>query len=397
MTSQQADASRTPYQGLLRAARAVAALLILGVAAYVVLQALARVAPVTLAVVAALLLCGLLGPVFRGLSRIGVPRSIGALTCVVGLVGLLTATSYLISRRAAGQIDDLQAQVVEGIGRLRQTLLDTLPGLNQSRLDDLTASLAQGLQKALPSPYAGVTSATEVLAAVLLTIVLLFFFLSDGEQMWSWLTGLLPEPRVRDVDRAGRAAWHTLASYTHGIVAVAAVDAVGIGTALFLLKVPLALSLTVLTFLSAFVPIVGATVAGVAATLVTLVTNGTRDAMLILAVVILVQQAEGNLLQPLIMRRAVQLHPVVVLLAVSTGTMVAGVAGALIAVPACAAAYHAVLGYRGRESTSTRTRAAATRARTAEQRRRKGVRRPEEEQRPEHDQREAEAEVRKSA
>jgi predicted PurR-regulated permease PerM len=111
--------------------------------------------------------------------------------------------------------------------------------------------------------------------------------------------------------------------------------------------VPLALSLSVLTFLAAFVPIIGATVAGAAAALVTLVTNGPADALIVLVAVVIVQQLEGNLLQPIVMRRAVRLHPVVTLLAVTAGTLLAGIAGALIAVPACAVAYHAVLGYRG--------------------------------------------------
>jgi putative heme transporter len=162
----------------------------------------------------------------------------------------------------------------------------------------------------------------------------------------SWLVERTPGRVSARIDGAGRAGWHALAGYTHGIVAVAAVDAIGIGAALFLLRVPLALSLTVLTFVAAFTPIVGATVAGAAATLVTLVTNGTRDALIVLAAVILVQQAEGNLLHPFVMRRAVHLHPVVTLLAVSAGTLLGGVAGGLIAVPACAVVYQAVLGYR---------------------------------------------------
>lgn len=340
---------RTPFQRLLRAGAAAAAVLVLAVAAYTAARVLARVAPLSMAVIAALLLAALISPLTNRLKRTGLPGTPAALIGVVGLLAVLTASSYFIGHRAAGQLDDLQVQVVEGAGRLRQTLLDMLPGLDQGRLDDITARLVQGLRDALPSPYAGITTATETLAAVLLAIALLFFFLRDGDRMWSWLTGLVPGPRARAADRAGRAAWQTLVSYTHGVVAVAAVDAIGIGAALFLLGVPLAVSLAVLTFVSAFVPIIGATVAGAAATLVTLVTNGPRDAVIVLIVVIVVQQAEGNLLQPFIMRRAVRLHPVVTLLAVTAGTLVAGIAGALIAVPACAVAYHAVLGYRARD------------------------------------------------
>lgn len=334
----------------MRIGKATAALLVLALAGYLAVWVLARLAPVTMAVVAALLLSALIGPLVRAFRRWRLPGSVAALLGVGLLLATLAGASYLIGRRAVDQLDDLQTQVVQGIGRLRRTLLDTLPGLDAQRLDDIANNLVRALRDALPSPYAGVTSATEVLAAILLAIVLLFFFLRDGGRIWSWTARLVPPPWTDRVDNAGQAAWHTLASYTHGIVAVAAADAVGIGAALLALRVPLALSLAVLTFLAAFVPIIGATVAGAAATLVTLVTNGTRDALLVLAAVILVQQAEGNLLHPIIMRRAVRLHPVVTLLAVSVGTLVAGIAGALIAVPLCASAYHAVLGYQGRES-----------------------------------------------
>jgi predicted PurR-regulated permease PerM len=342
--------SQNGVSRLLRAGAAAAAILVLAAAVYAGFRILAVVAPLTMAVVAALLLSALIHPFTDRLKRTRIPDSLAALTGVVGLLAILVASSYLIGRRAADQLDDLQTQIVEGAGRLRETLLDVLPGLDRSRLDTITAQLVQNLREALPSPYAGITTATETLAAVLLAIVLLFFFLRDGDRMWSWLTGLVPARRARDIDRAGRSAWRALTSYTHGIVAVAAVDAVGIGAALLLLGVPLAVSLAVLTFVSAFVPIIGATLAGAAATLVTLVTNGPRDAVIVLVVVIVVQQVEGNLLQPVIMRRAVRLHPVVTLLAVTAGTLTAGIAGALIAVPACAVAYHAILGYRASDS-----------------------------------------------
>ncbi len=354
MTAPTEPAASSAYRLLLRTAKAVAAVVVLAVAAYLAVRVLVTVAPMTMAIIAALLLTALIGPLVRPLKRTVLPKSLAALTGVIALLTVVGGSSYLIGRRAANQLDDLQAQVVQGAERVRQTL-DTLPGLNESRLDDITARVVQGLRSALPSPYAGVTTATQTLAAILLAIVLLFFFLRDGEQIWTWLTRLTPAAHRTDVNRAGRAAWHTLSSYTHGIVAVAAVDAVGIGAALFLLHVPLALSLAVLTFLSAFVPVVGATVAGAAATLVTLVTNGTGDALLVLGAVIIVQQAEGNLLHPIIMRRAVRLHPVVTLLAVTAGTLVGGIAGALIAVPVCAVAYHAVLGYRQPEPDPTST------------------------------------------
>ncbi|WP_212990843.1 AI-2E family transporter [Actinoplanes auranticolor] len=333
--------------------------MVLALAVYVVAQVLYRVAMMTMAIIVALLVTALIAPLTSWLKRIRVPASLAAFSGVAGLLAVLATASYLIGRRAAGQLDDLQAQVIQGADRLRQTLVDTVPGLDRAQVDDIAARMVQGLRHALPSPYSGVTTATETLAAVLLAIVLLFFFLRDGDRMWRWLTGLLPASRRSDIDRAGHSAWQALTSYTHGIVAVAAVDAVGIGAALFLLDVPLAMSLAVLTFLAAFVPVIGATVAGAAATLVTLVTNGTSDAVIVLVVVIIVQQAEGNLLHPVIMRRAVRLHPVVTLLAVTAGTLLAGIAGALIAVPACAVVYHAILGYRTADLDASRQPAAA--------------------------------------
>lgn len=341
-----ATQSPTAYQRLVRAAIGAAAVLVLALLAYVTARVLARLAPMTMAIIAALLIAALIGPVAARLKRWGLPAWPAALSAVAGLLAVLAAASYLIGRRAAGQLDDLQVQVVAGADRLRHTLVNTVPGLDRARVDQIAARLVAGLRDALPSPYAGITSATEILAAVLLTIFLLFFFLRDGRRMWTWLTGLLPAAHRAGADRAGRQAWRALSAYTHGIVAVAAVDAAGIGAALLILRVPLAASLAVLTFLAAFVPVIGATVAGAAATLVTLVTNGPRDAIIVLAAVILVQQAEGNLLHPVIMRRAVHLHPVITLLAVTAGTFTAGIAGALVAVPLCAVVYHAVLGRR---------------------------------------------------
>jgi putative heme transporter len=170
-------------------------------------------------------------------------------------------------------------------------------------------------------------------------VFLVFFLLKDGEQMWAWFLARVPGARRTQLDGAGRAAWSTLTRYTGGLVVVALVDAVAIGLALLLLGVPFWLTLTLLTFFGAFVPLLGATVSGAVAVLVTLVTNGVTDAVVVLVVVIVVQQVEGNVLQPLIMRRAVHLHPVVTLVAVTAGALVLGVAGALLAVPVVAVAH----------------------------------------------------------
>jgi predicted PurR-regulated permease PerM len=166
-----------------------------------------------------------------------------------------------------------------------------------------------------------------------LVLFTLFFFLRDGGQIWSFLCRLLPREARVPTARAGHYSWHTLVSYVHATVLVAFVDAAGIGIGLVVLGVPLALPLAALVFLGAFIPVVGATVTGVVAILVALVANGPVTALIVLAVVIAVQQLEGHVLQPLIMGRAVALHPLAVILAIAAGIVVAGIVGGLIAVP----------------------------------------------------------------
>ena len=331
---------------LLRAALVVGGLLVLAAGAYVGLRLLIQVAPVALAVVAALLLAALLAPLARALGRLGLPRWLTALVNEMGLIAVLAGALFLAGRRAATQLDDLGQQVGLGLDRLRDILTDRL-GLPAGELDRLRGDLMQALRGVMPGFLPAATGAVEVVGGALLTAVLLFFLLRDGAGMWRWLLARLPGGRRSMVDAAARSGWHALESYTRGIVVIASVDAIGIGAALFVLRVPLALSLALLTFFSAFVPIAGATIAGAAATLVTFVTNGPRDALLVLAAVILVQQAEGHLLHPFVMRQAVQLHPVVTLTAVAAGTLLGGVAGALVAVPVCAFIYHTAAAYSG--------------------------------------------------
>jgi predicted PurR-regulated permease PerM len=167
-------------------------------------------------------------------------------------------------------------------------------------------------------------------------LFVLFFFLKDGPELRGWCVGALPERWRERADLAADEVWSALGSYTRGVVTVAAFDGLFIGIGLLVLGVPLALSLALLTFLAAFVPIVGAVVAGTVAVLVALAAKGFGTALAVLGIVLLVQQLEGNVLHPVIMRRAVSLHPVVVVVAVATGGAIAGIAGAALAVPVVA-------------------------------------------------------------
>jgi putative heme transporter len=160
-----------------------------------------------------------------------------------------------------------------------------------------------------------------------------FFFLRDGARIWRYLVGLLPAAAREPMARAGEQSWLTLVAYVKATVLVAFIDASGIGLALLILRVPFALPLAALVFLSSFIPIIGATLSGVVAVLVALVTRGPLIALAVLIAVVLVQQLEGHVLQPLIMGRAVAIHPLAVIVAIATGVVLAGIIGALVAVP----------------------------------------------------------------
>ncbi len=189
------------------------------------------------------------------------------------------------------------------------------------------------LAVALAGIFGGAVVALELLAGLLLAIVILFFLVKDGERMWRWAVGLFP-PTVRaDVDAIGARAWETAGGYIRGVTIVALVDAVFIGLALWLIGVPLVVPLAALTFIGGFFPIVGAFVAGFVAAMVALVSEGWLAAVLVVGASVLVQQLEGNLLQPFIVGSAVRLHPLAILLAITAGGVLWGVAGAFLAVP----------------------------------------------------------------
>jgi predicted PurR-regulated permease PerM len=324
----------------LRYAAAVAGCSVLIVAAgYLLLRMAVLVAPLTLAVVVALLLTALLQPITEALCRRGAPRPVGALAGLLALLALLVVPGLLLWQAVVEQAGRLPEQLEQGWSRTRQWLVGAF-GISDQQLD---AAVDRGVEQfraaARTDAAAYAMGALEALGAALLALVLVFFLLKDGPAMVRWFRGLLPaHSRDRWSDAAGD-GWRALARYARGTVAVAAIDAVGIGAALLLIGVPLALPLALLTFVAAFVPVLGATVAGAVAALVALAAGGPVDALLVLAAVIAVQQLEGNLLEPLIMGRALRLHPAVVLVAVTAGALTGGVAGALVAMPVTAVAY----------------------------------------------------------
>ncbi|MFI5926331.1 AI-2E family transporter [Micromonospora sp. NPDC051543] len=308
-------------------------------------------APLAIALAATIFLTALLDPVLLRLRRLRLPAALAALLTVLLLLGILVGVGALVWNLTASQFDQLSQQLTQGLDRSRDFVTSTLP-VSEAQLDKLIDQAREGLSGSSPDPVSGARAASEVVGSALLALVLLFFLLKDGRSMWHWTLSRMAGPNRSLAAEAGRNGWQTLGAYSRGTMIIAAIDAIGIGLALVVLRVPLALPLALITFLGGFVPIIGATVAGAVAVLVALAANGPTTALLTLAAVVAVQQIEGNLLEPLVMKRQVRLHPAVILVAVTAGTLIAGIAGAFVSVPITAVLWRIVDTVQRRRSTS---------------------------------------------
>jgi len=312
-------------------------LLVLGVLAVAIIYILGRIRIVVVPLVIALLLAALLSPLVQLLLRLRVPRSLAAGLALIGGVAAVAGTLTLVvnqfidgvpdlARNASQGIDKIQSWLKSGPLHLSDRQLDSFVESGQQWLDDNSNALTDGA-------VATATTILDVITGVLLVLFATFFFLRDGGRIWRFMVRLVPSRAREQVADAGEASWLTLVAYVRATVLVAFIDAVGIGLAILLLGVPLAFPLAALVFLGAFIPIVGATFSGAVAVLVALVGNGPVTALILLAAVIAVQQLEGHVLQPFIMGRAVAIHPLAVIVAIATGVVLAGIVGALVAVP----------------------------------------------------------------
>lgn len=300
---------------------------------------------VVVAVVVALLLSALLEPLAGRLRRAGLPRLAAAAVVFIGFLAALTGGLWLVGRQLADQFGALGESLQAGLGDLRQFVTSTFP-VSEQQIDRWVDQAAAAAQEGSGALLGGLGTAAgtvgEFFGGLALALFITFFVLFDGRRMWNWIVGVFPRDHRAAVGPAGERGWSALVAYMHGIILVALADATLIGLALAILGVPLVLPLAVLTFLGAFVPLIGATLAGGAAVLVALVTVGPVTALILLGIVVAVQWLDSDLLQPLILSRTINLHPVAVALAISTGTVVAGIGGTVAAVPVVAAVYAAV-------------------------------------------------------
>jgi predicted PurR-regulated permease PerM len=290
----------------------------------------------------------LLRPV-AGLLHRRLPGPLSALlTLLLGVV-VLAGLGYLIGVRFTRQLPSLIEQLVGTVRQLRAEFGGR--GAAQLQLDQIEASVVDWLQRNRSDAIGYLTTGAgyfiEFFALTILTLFITFFLLYDGERIWRWLISPLPPRESRRVDRAGQAAWATITGYVRGTAVIASIHGVVIGLALYLLGVPLALPLAVLIFLGSFIPFIGALVAGGLAVLVTFGAQGWLTALIILGILLAESQLEVHLLQPLIVGRYVRLHPLAIGLAFAVGTVLAGIVGAIIAVPTAAVIHQALPALRG--------------------------------------------------
>lgn len=324
-------------------------LLLVGIAAYATVRVLALLSLVVIPLVAALLLAALLRPVAELLQRRGLPGPLSALLTLLLAVVILGGLGYLIGVLFAQQLPSLIQQLVGTVHQVREDFAGV--PVSQFQLDQLEASAVDWLQRNRSQTIGYLTTGAgyvlEFLTLSVLTLFITFFLLYDGERIWRWLISPLQARESGRVDQAGRTAWATTTGYVRGTAVIATIHGSVIGLALYLLGVPLALPLAVLVFLGSFIPFIGALVAGGLAVLVTFGTQGWLIALILLGILLVESQLEVHLLQPLIVGRYVRLHPLAIGIAFAVGTVLAGILGAIIAVPTAAIIHQAWPALRG--------------------------------------------------
>lgn len=305
-----------------------------------------RLDSVLVPVALALLASGLLSPLVDWMQRRGVPRVLAVIVAILGSLGLVVGILTFVVEQFIVGLPALTDQFTDSITQIQDWLTRGPLHFSEDQIRSAGDSVVTSIQSNQEAITSGaLTTAAvigEILTGALLLLFTLIFFLYGGQQIWEFVSRIFPTPARRRVRLAGSQAFGSLVGYVRATVAVAAVDAIGIGAGLAVLGVPLALPLASLVFIGAFIPIVGAVLTGFVAVIVALVTKGLITALIALAIVVAVMQLEGHVLQPLLLGRAVRVHPLAVVLAIATGILLAGIIGGLLSVPLVAMANTAI-------------------------------------------------------
>jgi predicted PurR-regulated permease PerM len=322
-------------------------LLVVVAAGYVVAHGIALFAVVVLPLVIALFLTALIIPVVNLLERARVPRGLASLLAVAGTIGVMVMLLTFAGQQIAQGASDLSAQVVTGLDQIREWLKNGQLQASDSQIDGYIRSAQNAVTSSNKQIVARLTEVTtavsHIVAGVFIILFGTYFFLADGNRIWWWIVRIFPRASRARADSSGRIAWTSLTAFVRATVLVAATDALGIMVIAAILKVPFVFAIGVLVFIGAFIPMIGAFLSGTVAVLVALVDHGPVVALVMLGGVVLVQQIEAHVLQPFLLGRLVSVHPLGVIVAIAMGVLLAGIAGALVAVPFAAAANAVVL------------------------------------------------------
>lgn len=297
---------------------------------------------IVIPVLIGIIVAALLVPLSTFLQRHRWPKWLAILVALLVGIAVVVGLLFLVTEQVLTTLPKLEQQINE-LGNAMKTLLARHPfGLTADKINGYVTDVMQWLHNnasnvALRAANAG-KRVVNLLEGIFIVIIVTLFFMIDGATIWAWITRLFPRGARARINVAGQAGWRTLAVFSRIQLAVAAIDAIAIGAGAWLLGVPLATPIGAIVFFGALVPIIGSIVAGAAAVIIALLFNGMTIALIMLGIVLLVNQIEGNVMQPLLTGGAVKVHPLAVVLGVFTGAIVAGIAGAFFAVPVIATA-----------------------------------------------------------
>ena len=288
----------------------------------------------------AILVAALIVPIVNRLRRKGWPKALAIVTSLLGTVVIVSGLIVLIVTQIHRAFPELESRGKAAYASLKDFLISPAIGFSQQDIDNALRSIGQYIQDHSQAVTAGLTSAGStfghILVGLLLGIFTLIFILIDGAKIWQFFVRLFPKKAQPAINGSGEVSWIALKSFVKSQVIVAAVNGVGIGLGAFFIGLPLAIPIAIMVFLGSFIPVVGAILTGAIAVVIALIFNGPIAAIVMLGVVIAVQQAEGHLLQPFLIGKAVHIHPLAIVLSVAIGTILGGIPGALFAVPVVA-------------------------------------------------------------
>jgi predicted PurR-regulated permease PerM len=312
-------------------------LLLLAIAIYLIARVIGILYIVVVPCIAALLLTALLQPLTSRLRRAGLPNMTATWVTLLIAAIVLGGVVTLVANRISADYPTLLAETKHTVAQVQSWLAGPpfhIKNTNvQKYLNNIPSYLSKHKSLVEGTVVTGGKIASEFFGGLVLMLFVTFFLVKDGERIWNWLLGAMRTGTARRVDRAGHASWLVLVYYMRGTVVVAAIHALVVGVALWIMGVPLAVPLAVLVFVAAFVPLVGLLVAGALAVIVTLATKGWVDAVILLGILIIEDQLEAHLLQPQVVGKMIRLHPLAVILSLAAGGVLAGIPGAVVAVP----------------------------------------------------------------